>query len=92
MHAIHRSNTFKKDLKRELKNPHFKKDVFLIVINDLANGKQLASRYRSHKLTGEFSDCFECHLQPDLLLVYLIDHKAHELRLVRLGSHAELFG
>lgn len=92
MHVIYRSTAFKKDLKREIKNPRFKKDIFTAVIDALAGGEQLAARHRNHKLTGEFSDCFECHLQPDLLLIYLIDHKARVLRLVRLGSHAELFG
>jgi len=92
MYLIRRSTTFKKDLKRELKNPRFKKDIFLEAVDTLARGKQLKERHQNHKLTGEFSNCFECHLQPDLLLVYMIDRQAQTLRLIRLGSHAELFG
>jgi mRNA interferase YafQ len=92
MYSIHRGSSFRKDLKRELKNPRFKKSIFLGVVDALANGKQLDPRHRNHKLTGEFSNCFECHLLPDLLLIYTIDRKERNLYLVRIGSHAELFG
>lgn len=92
MHTIHRSTTFRKDIKRVARNPHFRKTVFLGVIDALARGETLAPQYRNHKLMGEFSGCFECHLQPDLLLIYLIDRDAQAVRLIRIGSHAELFG
>jgi len=92
MHAIRRSATFRKNLKREAKSPRFKEATFLTAVNTLARGEALAPRYRNHKLAGEFFGCFECHLQPDLLLIYLIDREAQVLQLVRVGSHAELFG
>jgi mRNA interferase YafQ len=50
----------------------------------------LPLRYRDHALGGEYSDCRECHIKPDLLLIY---RKVGDdvLELTRLGSHSELF-
>ena len=92
MYAIYRSTRFRKDLKQAVKNPRFKNAVFISVVNTLIQGNPLPEKYQNHKLTGEFSDCCECHIQPDVLLIYIIDDDKHELRLVRIGSHAELFG
>jgi mRNA interferase YafQ len=55
----------------------------------LANDKPLAEKYRDHALTGEWKDYRDCHIKPDLVLIY---RKPDEevLQLVRLGSHSEL--
>ncbi|WP_417880565.1 type II toxin-antitoxin system YafQ family toxin [Vibrio sp.] len=45
-----------------------------------------------HILQGNWKPHRECHLQPDLLLIWDIDLESNELILVRCGSHAELFG
>jgi mRNA interferase YafQ len=50
----------------------------------------LPLRYRDHSLTGEYKDCRECHLKPDLLLIYRSVGDSI-LELTRLGSHSELF-
>ena len=50
----------------------------------------LPLRYQDHSLTGEFKDCRECHLKPDLLLIYRMVGD-DILELTRLGSHSELF-
>jgi mRNA interferase YafQ len=47
------------------------------------------SQFRDHPLKGGYAGCRECHLRPDLLLIYI--QSATELKLVRLGSHSELF-
>ena len=56
----------------------------------LAGDRPLPVRNRDHDLSADWSDCRECHVRPDLLPVYM---KAadDELRLVRLGSHSDLF-
>lgn len=47
---------------------------------------------KPHKLTGNYSGYFECHIEPDLLIIWLqYDEERKEIYLVRLGSHAELF-
>jgi mRNA interferase YafQ len=59
------------------------------VLTLLINDEKLGANFRAHKLAGEYKGYEECHLKPDLLLIYLrIDKK---LILVRLGSHSELF-
>lgn len=51
----------------------------------------LEEKYRNHLLIGNYKGCFECHIKPDLLLIYKIENDINELQLVRIGSHSELF-
>jgi mRNA interferase YafQ len=57
----------------------------------LATDQPLVARYRDHGLTGDWADYPECHIKPDLLLIYR-KSDADTLRLARLGSHSEPFG
>lgn len=59
------------------------------VLQALATDQVLAARYRDHALTGEWKDHRDCHVKPDLVLIYQKPDTAR-LRLVRLGSHSEL--
>ncbi len=60
-------------------------------INTLASGKKLADKYHDHKLTGEYSLYRECHIRPDLLLIYQIKEEVLILVLINIGSHSSLF-
>ena len=51
----------------------------------------LAPRYRDHDLSGEWAGYRDCHIKPDLVLIYR-KPDADTLRLARLGSHSEMFG
>jgi mRNA interferase YafQ len=51
----------------------------------------LDARYRDHDFSGDWAGYRECHIKPDLLLIYR-KSDADTLRLARLGSHSELFG
>ena len=63
----------------------------LPVLAALANDQPLAPRYHDHDLSGRWEGYRECHIKPDLLMIYRkLDTKT--LRLARLGSHGELFG
>lgn len=62
------------------------------VIDVLASGKSLSAKHRDHKLTGYFHGYRECHVRPNLLLIYQIDHGNLVLILVDIGSHPYLFG
>ncbi len=91
MRAIEWTSQFKRDYKREGKGRHrvtLDVDLFPIV-NALANDQVLEPRYRDHALTGEWKDQRDCHIKPDLVLIY---EKPDDdtLRLVRIGSHSEL--
>jgi mRNA interferase YafQ len=57
----------------------------------LANDDSLEPRRRDHDLSGDWQGYRECHIKPDLLLIYKKSDAA-TLRLARLGSHSELFG
>ncbi len=81
---------FKKDYKKLNKTGY---DLTKInhVINLLANNEKLSDKYKDHKLQGKFSQYRECHIEPDLLLVYRIENNNLILILYRTGSHSELF-
>lgn len=58
----------------------------------LANGVSLPQKYKDHLLSGNLKGCRECHIRPDLLLIYRIHNDILELALIEVGSHLELFG
>ena len=93
MRTIEELTSFRRDYKREKKGPHRKGLNGLIVgaVSLLVEDKPLAEARRDHALSGEWNDCRECHLKPDLLMIYR-KPTSDRLELVRLGSHSELFG
>jgi mRNA interferase YafQ len=84
------TNQFKKDLKlakkRGLKMELLDKAVTLLV----ANGK-LAANYKPHVLKGNYNGLWECHIQPDWLLVWEQNETIKLITLYRTGSHSDLF-
>ncbi|MFN7095494.1 MAG: type II toxin-antitoxin system YafQ family toxin [Burkholderiales bacterium] len=92
MRLIESSSAFKRDFKRESKG-RYKKTLeltFVGVIQKLANDIALEPQYKNHPLIGEWSEFWECHIKPDLLLIYKkVD--IDRLLLARIGSHSELF-
>jgi len=63
------------------------KSVLLTLVTD----QPLDAKFRDHDLTGDWAGYRECHVKPDLLLIYR-KSEPDLLRLARLGSHSELFG
>jgi mRNA interferase YafQ len=92
MRMIERSSKFKKDYKREAKGKYQKilDEILTATLTSLVKDEALEARYQDHDLTGNWVDYRECHIKPDLLLIYC---KSSEniLRLARLGSHSNLF-
>ena len=60
------------------------------VIDTLRQGKALEERFRDHELKGNLKGFRECHIQPDWLLIYLIENDILTLTLVETGSHSDL--
>lgn len=91
MRTIERTGQFKQDYKRASKGRHrLDLDTALTaVIVSLARDEALAPRYRDHALTGDWRDHRDCHVKPDLVLIYRLSDP-ETLQLVRIGSHAEL--
>jgi mRNA interferase YafQ len=91
MREVKYTRRFKRDYQREKSGVHHKKlDVLLMeVVNLLASDAQLPRRNFDHPPGGEWSDHRDCHLRPDLVLIYRKPDD-DSLELVRLGSHSEL--
>jgi mRNA interferase YafQ len=91
MRRIENTGQFKRDYKREAKGPHRATlDAELMpVVKALACDQPLEPRHRDHALTGDWKDHRDCHIRPDLVLIYRKPDDA-VLQLVRLGSHSEL--
>lgn len=90
MKKIIQSGRFKKDLK------HYQHRKALIhtlgtVISHLQHTGRVPIEYRPHKLHGIYEGCIECHVENDFLLIW-IDETTNTIKLVRLGTHHELFG
>ena len=93
MREIEHSTAFKRDFKRELKGPHRAKLPALLkaALGLLVADKPLPAAMQDHALAGDWKDFRDCHLRPDLVLIYAKPNSS-TLQLARLGSHAELFG
>ena len=91
MRTIKRTGAFKRDFKRESKGQHRSTlDADLTaVLSALTEDRPLATRNRDHALTGDWRDFRDCHVRPDLVLIYSKPDN-NTLLLVRLGSHSEL--
>jgi mRNA interferase YafQ len=91
MRAIKYTNRFKRDFRREKSGVLGKKlDALLMeAVNLLADDQPLPQRYVDHTLAGEWKDHRDCHIRPDLVLIYRKPDPT-SLELVRLGSHSEL--
>jgi mRNA interferase YafQ len=88
---LERTKKFKQDYKREARGRHRKTldESFIVVLKLLLKNKPLDEKYKDHALTGDWSDHLDCHIKPDLVLIYRKPVK-NILQLVRIGSHSEL--
>jgi mRNA interferase YafQ len=94
MRKIEWSRQFKRDYKRIQSSPRFRDDLETLlpaVLDKLALDRELDPKLKDHALTGELAGFRECHLRPDLLLVYTKTEDTPSLILMRIGSHSELF-
>ena len=88
MLIVQSSTQFRKDLKKSLKSG---KDLKKLekVVSLLEHGEPLPNKYDDHPLKGNYKDCRDCHIEPDWLLIYMIE--GNILKLLRVGSHSQLF-
>ena len=90
MFCLKYSSHFKKDLKA------YKYDKSVLVESEkvldvLVKGKSLPEKNHNHSLKGIFKDCLECHIKPDIILVYKIEKLELTVLLLRFGSHSDIF-
>ncbi len=81
---------FKKDLKL-CKKRGLNIDLLTEVLKLLEEGKNPPEKYNDHPLSGSFTGCRECHIQPDWLLIYEISGNDMIIYLTRTGTHSDLF-
>lgn len=82
------TNRFKKDMKRLKKQGKDHKKLQNL-LDMLVNGQPLPKSYHRHRLSGDRSPAWECHIEPDWLLIWEEDETS--ITLVRMGSHSDLF-
>jgi mRNA interferase YafQ len=91
MRRIEQTTQFRKDYKRELRGRYkaVLEDELIQLIDMLIADIKLPSRYFDHPLVGRYQSFRDCHIKPDLILIYEKPN-AEILRLIRIGSHSEL--
>jgi mRNA interferase YafQ len=82
------ANNFKRSFKKK-KLTDDETMAYIEVMYKLLNDEELEEKYKDHNLKGNYQGYKECHIKPDLLLIYRI--KDDILELVDIGTHSELF-
>ncbi|EKY12242.1 type II toxin-antitoxin system YafQ family toxin [Capnocytophaga sp. oral taxon 324] len=92
LYRIVYATTFKKELKK-YKNQPIKLSKIIEIINILIEkgSEGIPMDKKPHLLTGNYKGCMECHIEPDLLLIWEQDDTEKTIMLDRIGSHSELF-
>jgi mRNA interferase YafQ len=83
------STQFKKDFKKIAKMPI--PDILEVgnIISQLQRGEALAAKNVDHPLSGNWLGFRDCHIKPDLVLIYRVANNT--LQLARIASHSEIF-
>ena len=89
MKIIERTTQFKKDIKKYVSSQNKMQKLFDVLVM-LENEQKLPQKMRPHKLRGNYAGCMECHIENDLLLIW-IDKYSNVIRLLRFGTHSEIF-
>lgn len=92
MYKLIVSTKFKKDLKKVVKNQTDKKlttGILKILKEKGASG--IPIKMKPHQLKGNYKNHWECHIKPDLLIIWFQIEDPQTIKLVRIGSHSDLF-
>lgn len=91
MRRIRPSRQFDRDYAKVCRGRHGPKleELLRPIFDALSAEGPLADRYRDHALTGSWRGHRDCHVRPDLILIYRVVGD-DSIELVRLGSHSEL--
>jgi mRNA interferase YafQ len=90
MYQLELSNKFKKDLKLAQKRG-LKMVLLDNVVTQLLELGTIDSKFKPHLLKGNYKGYWECHIQPDWLLIWKQDEVIKLVTLTRTGTHSDLF-
>lgn len=88
MYKVHLTKSFKKDAKALSQADRI---LSMQIIDKLATGQPLEPKHKDHALSGNLQGFRECHIKPDLLLIYELCDDILQLNALRVGSHSKLF-
>lgn len=94
MYEVAFTRSFRKSVKRlfRLEGGKTTKEKVEVVVETIRQGRTLGPKYKDHALRGIFEGYRECHIKPDVLLLYEVDKELLLVTLINIGSHSELFG
>ena len=84
------TSQFKRDIKKARKSSK-NLEKLETVVKTLLNEKPLPEKHKNHPLIGQWNGFYDCHVEPDWVLIYKIDKNNGLLILTRTGSHSDLF-
>lgn len=92
MYQLIPTTKFKKDLKKIKKNHNdFESAATVLAILETNGVNGIPLTMKPHKLLGDYRDNWECHIKPDLLIIWIQIESPNVIKLVRIGSHSDLF-
>lgn len=88
-----KSSKFRKDLKRVLKRnaSDFQEAAKILHLLEENGVKGIPKQMKPHKLLGDYKGDWECHIKPDLLIIWFQIDAPKTIKLIRVGSHSDLF-
>jgi mRNA interferase YafQ len=90
MYEIEYTNSFKKDYKR-IKKRGYEESLLFQLLEQLMKSGNVDKMYKPHKVWGKYNGYWECHIQPDWLLIWEIDEQEKRIILHYTGTHSDLF-
>ena len=93
MYKLVETSRFRKDVKRIFKRSRYDFEMTFEVLEilKLKGVDGVPITMKSHRLKGNYRDNWECHIKPDLLIIWIQIEAPKTIKLIRLGSHSDLF-
>ncbi|PCH76504.1 MAG: type II toxin-antitoxin system mRNA interferase toxin, RelE/StbE family [Flavobacteriaceae bacterium] len=92
MYKLIPTTKFKKDLKKVKKNrKDFESTALILKTLESSGVDGVPKSMKPHKLLGEHKDNWECHIKTDLLIIWFQIENPNTIKLIRIGSHSDLF-
>lgn len=90
MFTLHYTGSFIRDVKR-IKKRTYNTQLLSEILFSIESDGNVPTKFKPHKLSGNYFDCWECHIKSDWLLIWRKDEIRKEIQLVRTGTHSDLF-